>query len=82
MPKMLDQNDAYADYARIEGLGYPFIRMSKVHVYPRYHRRHRPDEIGIGGLVACRLERTEVKPIVVGRTLYRAGSPSRPYECV
>jgi hypothetical protein len=36
--------------------------MSEVHVYPRYHRRNRPDEIGIGGVAKRRLESTEVRP--------------------
>jgi hypothetical protein len=40
--------------------------MSKVHVYPRYHRR-RSDEIGIGGMAKCRLERTEVRPPQLGK---------------
>jgi hypothetical protein len=62
---MHDQNDAYADYAGIQGVGHSFIPMSKVHVYPRHHRRHRPDDIRIGRLAVCRPERTEVKPIVV-----------------
>jgi hypothetical protein len=69
VPKMHDQNDAYADHVRIKGLGHSFFRMSKVHVYPRHHRRHRSDDIGIGRLAKCRFERTEVRPIVVGRTL-------------
>jgi hypothetical protein len=58
---MHDRNDACADHAWIKGLGYSLVRMSKVHAYPRYHRRHRSDEIAIGGVVKCRLECTEVR---------------------
>jgi hypothetical protein len=47
VPKMHDQDDADADHARIKGVGHSLVRMSKVHVYPRYRRRHRPDEIGL-----------------------------------
>jgi hypothetical protein len=67
VPKMHVQNDAYADHARIKGLGHSLFRMSKVHVYPRYHRRHRSDEIGIRGLAKCRLERTEVRPVQLAK---------------
>jgi hypothetical protein len=62
VPKMHDQNDACADQALIRGVGHSLVPMSKVHVYLRYHRRHRSDEIGIGGVAKCRLERTEVRP--------------------
>jgi hypothetical protein len=56
VPKMHDQNDACADHALIRGVGHSLVPISKVHVYPRYHRRHRSDEIGIGGMAKCRLE--------------------------
>ena len=62
VPKMHDRNDACADHAWIKGLGHSLVRMSKVHVYPRYHRRHRSDEIGIGGVAQCRRECAEVGP--------------------
>jgi hypothetical protein len=62
VPKMHDRNDACADHAWIKGLGHSLVRMSKMHVYPRYYRRHRSDEIGIGGVGQCRRECTEVGP--------------------
>jgi hypothetical protein len=67
VPKMYDRNDACADHAWVKGLGHSLVRMSKVHVYPRYHRRHRSDEIGIGGVARCRLERAEVRPPQSGK---------------
>jgi hypothetical protein len=67
VPKMHDQNDACAHHAWIKGLGHSLVRMSEVHVYPRYHRRHRSDEVGIGGVAKCRPERTEVRPPQLGK---------------
>src|ERR1700731_2967833 len=60
VPEMHDQNDACADHGWIKGLGHSLVRMSQVHVYPRYHRRQRSDEIGIGGVAKSRLACTEV----------------------
>jgi hypothetical protein len=72
---MHDRNDACADHAWIKGLGHSLVRMPEVHLYPRYHRRQRSDEIGIGGVEKCRLECTEgSKAASVGEKLTRPRS--------
>jgi hypothetical protein len=64
---MHDQNDACADHALVKGRG-PFARSNVGSArVSRYHRRHRSDEIGIGGMAKCRLERTEVSLPQLGK---------------
>jgi hypothetical protein len=79
VPKMHDQKDVCADHGWIRGLGHSLVRMSKLHVNPRYHRRHRSAEIGIGGMAKCRPECIEPRPPQSGKIDASAFWPTRSF---